>query len=96
MSVRAYKILEWAETDSFNFWHDEFFMDLFRNMIGFERLHEGGGEFEITREQLEKMKNLFEGGKDKWNKEQQERTLEIFKQIGEDFGDEGYAIYIAF
>ena len=98
MSVRAYKIIKYAEEDTFNFWHDDLFMELFEEVVTLDFLGIDGstGYFEITEEQLKEMKKKFKEIKDRYPKEQQERTIEIFKQIEKDFAGRGYCTYLAF
>ena len=97
MSVRAYKIIKYADEDSFNLWHDDLFMQLFDEIIGYDGFGMSStGYFEIAEEQLQEMKERFEEIKNNYPKEEQERTLEIFKQIEKDFDGRGYCTYIAF
>lgn len=95
MSVRAYKVIEIAKNETFNLWHDRFFMKLFEEVKGFDELNENGGSFEIAEEHLTQMKELFDKYKSEFDEEAQKNTLEIFDKVKEDF-EGGYATYIAY
>jgi hypothetical protein len=96
MSVRAYKIIEYADNSSFNLWSDREFMDLLEKVIGSSRLgSEGVGELDISEDNLIEMQKIFEKGKNNYTIEQQEELIEIFDKIKSDMED-GSVIYLCF
>lgn len=103
MSIRAHPIREITYGgETFNLWHDKYFMELLEGEGFFETLAEGTGISEISPEMIEDMEKQFKEDMSKLDKETIARTKEIFKDLRKEMEESikrdegGYVSYYCF